>query len=177
MRVVRRSIDPDRRRDAARALTRHVLELPEIRDAERVLACLSFDDEIDTWPLVDALLARRQRVLVPRAGAERKLTIHPYPCPLETLGFGLQQPRPDTPALASIEVDRIDCALVLGLAFDHAGNRLGYGAGYFDRFLALRTFSIIGIGFEEQVIDHMPTEAHDVKMTHLITDRAARTIG
>lgn len=171
MRAIRRSIDAARREEASRALTRRLLARPEIAASERVLTCLSFGDEIDTWRLVDALLDRGQRVLVPRAGAARRLSVHAYPCPLETLDMGLRQPRPDVPALDDTAIDRIGCALVLGLAFDRDGHRLGYGAGYFDRFLAGRAFPIIGVTFEEQVIDRVPVEPHDVPMTSVISDR------
>lgn len=57
--------------------------------------------------------------------------------------------------------DDVDCILVPGVAFDAKGNRLGYGKGYYDRFLPGIKAHTIGIGFVEQQLDHIPTSPHD----------------
>lgn len=169
--AARGAIDLAAARQAALRLERQVLALPEISRAEHVLTCLSFGNEIDTWALTESLLRDDKKVYIPRAWrGERRLTVHPYPCALETLGMGLRQPAKDAPALSREREDALDCALVLGLAFDRGGRRLGYGAGYFDRFLAGRRFPIIGLGYQAQLVDRVPTEAHDVAMTLVVTD-------
>ncbi|MEM8932252.1 MAG: 5-formyltetrahydrofolate cyclo-ligase, partial [Acidobacteriota bacterium] len=66
--------------------------------------------------------------------------------------------------------DQLDVALVAGLAFDRRGHRLGYGAGFFDRFLADRRFPAFGIARACQIVERLPAEAHDVPMTAVITD-------
>jgi 5-formyltetrahydrofolate cyclo-ligase len=77
----------------------------------------------------------------------------------------LRQPSSDAAELAADEIDRrIDVALVAGLAFDRRGYRLGHGAGYFDRFLSGRPFAAVGLAFDEQMVDELPVEAHDVAM-------------
>jgi 5-formyltetrahydrofolate cyclo-ligase len=108
---------------------------------------------------------------VPRAEPrDRQLHLHRYPCELVTLGFGLRQPRRDAPELSPAEVEgTIDAAVVLGLGFDRRGYRLGYGSGYFDRFLAGRDLMTIGLAFDEQLVDRLPTESHDVPMRLVVT--------
>lgn len=108
---------------------------------------------------------------MPRAEPrDRQLHLHRYPCALVTLGFGLRQPRRDAPELPPAEVDgSIDAAVVLGLGFDRRGYRLGYGSGYFDRFLAGRELTTIGLAFDEQLVDRLPAEAHDVPMRLVVT--------
>ncbi len=66
----------------------------------------------------------------------------------------------------------LDAVLVPGLGFSPDGARIGYGGGYYDRFLAtLREDALrIGVCYECQVRDRLPTEQHDVPMTHLITE-------
>lgn len=164
--------DPAPAAIAARRLAEHVLNLPEVIAAEHLLACLSFGREIDTWELIERLRKGGKRVFVPRAWRHRRhLTVHAFPCPLEVLDCGLRQPREDTAALAAERVDQtLDAALVLGLAFDPAGSRLGFGAGYFDRFLAGRRFPAIGLAFADQLVERLPTEDHDVAMTAVVTD-------
>jgi 5-formyltetrahydrofolate cyclo-ligase len=67
--------------------------------------------------------------------------------------------------------DTIDAAIVLGLGFDRRGYRLGYGSGYFDRFLAAYPLTAIGLAYGFQMIDRLPTEPHDVPMTVVVTER------
>lgn len=168
------ALSPQVRQAATMKVWQRVLVLPEVVAARNVLACLSFGLELDTWPLVAQLEAAGKTVWVPRSvPADRSLVLHRWPCPLETRRFGLQEPVPAAPALAAAAVDAtIGCALVLGLAFDRSGYRLGHGAGYFDRFLAGRVFPAVGIGFDLQLVEELPREPHDVAMSVVVTPSA-----
>ncbi len=168
------ALDADARRAASARAARRVLASPEVADARRIFLCLSFGHELDTRELVETLLAEGREVYVPRAEPrDRQLHVHRYPCDLVTLSFGLQQPRRGTPEVPAGEVDAtLDVALVLGLAFDRRGYRLGYGSGYFDRFLAGRPFPALGLAFEQQVLDRLPDEPHDIPMRAVVTDAA-----
>lgn len=150
-----------------------VLALPDVRNAKRVLSCLSFGHEVNTWPLIARLRAQGKEVFVPRADPrDHQLHVHAYPCDLRTLSFGLQQPPPGTPELAREAIDRtVDVVLVLGLGFDERGFRLGYGSGYFDRFLAQRPFPSVGLAFDCQIFARMPDEQHDIPMDIVLSER------
>jgi len=165
-------LDDATRLRASALATRRVLAAPEVEGAGRIFLCLSFGHELDTRELVDTLLADGREVYVPRAEPhDRQLHVHRYPCELVTLSFGLRQPRRGMPEVPAERIDAtLDVALVLGLAFDGRGYRLGYGSGYFDRFLAGRPFPALGLAFEQQRIDHLPAEPHDVPMRAVITD-------
>jgi len=168
------TIDPETARRAAERMTERLLALPEIASARRVLACLSFGEEIDTHPLVERLLASGREVYVPRADPrDRMLHVHRYPCELETLSFGLRQPRRGDPEVPVEEIDRtVDLVLVLGLGFDARGIRLGHGSGYFDRFFAAHPLPSAGLAYELQIADRLPSEPHDLPMTVVVTDEA-----
>lgn len=165
-------IDPATAEAAAERVAESVLALPEIARAERILTCLSFGTEIDTWHLVDRLLAEGRTLFVPRADPrDGRLHVHPYPCRLHTLPFGLRQPPRGTPEVAESAIDdTVQAVLVLGLAFDRRGFRLGHGSGYFDRFLARRPFSAIGLAYAAQLLDELPDEPHDVPMAVVVTE-------
>ena len=167
-------LGPDRRRWLGAEVVERALELPEVVAARRVFACLSFGDEVDTWSLVDRLIDSERQVLVPRVDpGDGMIHVHPYPCELRTLSFGLQQPLRGAPELAPEAVDDgIDVALVLGIGYDRRGFRLGYGRGYFDRFLAGRTFAAIGLAYHCQLVDRLPVEPHDVAMTAVVTEKS-----
>src|SRR5262249_55537497 len=73
-------------------------------------------------------------------------------------------------------IDLIDLVLVPGLGFSAQGFRVGRGMGFYDRFLAQRDFHGVscGLAFEEQVVESVPTDDHDVCVSMLVTDRAIR---
>lgn len=158
--------------------SRQVIEnlrgVPEFVRARRVFTCMSYNNEVDTWKLIDELLADTQReVYVPRAEyGDHNLHVVRFPCKLETLKMGLQQPTPDEPQVPRQRLNEtIDLALVLGLLFERSrGYRLGYGKGFFDRFLADKTFCTIGLAFEDQVVDQLPVEQHDVPVRIIVTE-------
>lgn len=159
-------------RRASEAMVQKALEMPEIRSARALLVCLSFGWEIDTWSLVDQLLASGKEVFVPRTlRRRRQLALHAYPCPLVATGYGLQQPSRRAPELPGERIDAtIEAALLPGAGFDTRGARLGHGAGYFDRFLAGRPFPAIGVAFDFQVVERLPREPHDVPMAAVVSD-------
>ena len=171
------ALETDSRARETRAAGARLLALPEVAAARRIFTCLSFGDELDTWGLVERWLAAGREVYVPRADPrDGRIHVHRYPCELKTLAFGLRQPphpKPGEPegselALSAIDAT-LDVAIVLGLAFDRRGIRLGYGSGYFDRFLAGRPFPAIGLAFESQLADSLPAAPHDVPMTAIVT--------
>ena len=157
---------------AANAMVERLLMLPEVARSVRILTCLSFHKEIDTWGLLDRLLTVGCEVYVPRADPrDRQLHVHRYPCDLHQLPFGMKQPLRGTPELNAAAIDKtIDVALALGLAFDRRGYRLGFGTGYFDRFLAGRPFPAIGMCYHAQLVDRIPDEPHDVPMAAVVTE-------
>lgn len=168
------ALDAATRHRASALATRRVLAAPEVAGASRIFLCLSFGAELDTHALVEALLDSGREVYVPRADPrDRQLHVHRYPCELVTLSFGLRQPKRSAPEVPPEAVDAtLDVALVLGLAFDHRGYRLGYGSGYFDRFLAGRPFPALGLAYETQIVERLPAEAHDIPMRSVVTEAA-----
>jgi len=166
-------VAPSEARDAAARAAERLMHLPELVGARRVLTCLSFGAEIDTWELVERLLASEREIYVPRADPrDGQLHVHRYPCELRTLEFGLRQPPRGTPELAIGEIDSaIDVVLVLGLGFDRRGFRLGHGSGYFDRFLARHRLFAVGLAFDLQLLDELPRAPHDVPLAAVVTER------
>ncbi len=155
--------------------------MPAFAASGHVLTCLSFGAEVDTWPLVEALVRENHRaVYVPRCGrADDLMTVHPYPCELQTLSFGLRQPAQSAPALPDEDIDAtLGCACILGLAFDpETGHRLGYGRGFFDRFLARHKVTAVALAFEEQLVRGLPHDGHDVAMDVVVTETGVYLAG
>ena len=132
------------------------------------MSFVSIRTEIDTEPLHASLPGAGLRVLLPRV-AGNHLDVVEYR-PGDTLvrsAFGV--PEPAGPAL---DPTAIDVVVAPGLAFDRRGNRLGYGAGFYDHLLpALRPgIPVIALCFAFQVVDRVPTDDHDVPVTRIATD-------
>lgn len=112
------------------------------------------------------------RVVWPAIDWERNELI-PREMPIRDASFVAKRygvPEPDPEVSTGVCVSEIDVVLVPGMAFDRAGRRLGRGGGFYDRFLALIPQAVrIGIAFEEQVVDRVPSESHDQSIDLLVT--------
>ena len=79
---------------------------------------------------------------------------------------GIPAPRAELPTIPPQELDIL---IIPGLAFTKQGDRLGYGGGYYDRYLPLCTKAHkVALAFEQQILDSIPTETHDLKIPHII---------
>jgi 5-formyltetrahydrofolate cyclo-ligase len=97
-----------------------------------------------------------------------RMVFHPYiPGRLIRHPFGMEEPEPNLPVIPSSDVE---LALVPGLAFDRQGRRLGYGGGYFDRFLRDFTGISVGVIFQALLLDHLPIGEHDVPVKWIVTE-------
>ena len=170
MRSVRAGIPPaDRAVLAARAEAR-LLALPELQGAGTVLLFYSFGSEIPTGVLLRRLLERGRRVLLPYVTGEETMEaaeVGPDD-PLEESGYGPKEPA----RRVAVDPDQVDAVVTPGLAFDRSGHRLGYGGGHYDRYLArLGPHAVrIGIGFGAQLVEEIPAEETDQRLTLVVTD-------
>lgn len=168
----RDAIPPGAREAASRAIAARVVALPEFARA-RVLACyVPIGSEVDTRPLLDAALHTSKCVAVPRTDrAAHALVMHEIETLDELAPGAFRVPEPD-PRLHPDRAPReIDLVIVPGIAFDRAGHRLGYGRGYFDRWLAGYAGATVGLAFDALLLDAIPAEEHDVAVGIVATER------
>lgn len=150
-------------------LLQRLAALAEYVAARHILLYLALPGEIAVEALANA--PGGKTFYVPRIAPRRALTVHPYR-PGETLtvtnAWGLRQPAPDAP---DVSPETLDLVIVPGLLFDEGGNRLGYGGGYYDRFLpCLRTGCVtVGVAEGNHVVPLLPAEAHDVPVSVIVT--------
>jgi len=173
-------VPPGERLVSYEAVHERLRTTAEMDELGRLLVCLSFGVEVETWSLVASLVAEGRTIWAPRVvSGDDRLRLCRYPCVLETLPFGLQQPAAGLPELEPDEIDeQVDGALILGLGFERdRGYRLGHGAGFFDRFLAAHDLVAIGLGTERQMRDRLPTRDHDVPMDLIVTDEQVYRFG
>lgn len=140
---------------------------------------VSFGSEVDTLPMIGQALAEGKRVAAPRADPEtRKLTaweIQDIGADLAPGAHGIREPKAHCDP---VRVDEIEAVLVPAAAWGEDGYRVGYGGGYYDRFLGrLPRAWRIGLGLEVQVVPLVPHGGHDLPVQVLVTDAAVRRFG
>ncbi len=168
-----RNLDPDARRAQEVQLLADVVELPGYRDAGALLLYVTaFDEEIGTSPLITRALEASQRVICPRVDkAAHRLDLYEVEDlerDLEPGVLGIPEPRRTCRTVAPEEVDWV---LVPGVVFDLGCNRIGRGAGHYDRFLpgVRRGVPTWAIAFDCQILDPIPVEPHDVPIRGVLT--------
>ena len=132
-----------------------------------IVACYSaFDNEPNILPILNWISAKGIRTALPKiVGNTIKFYAWDEKSPLIINDFGIKEP--------PSEIELVpDVLLIPVVGFDKNGNRLGHGYGHYDKGLSKISTSIkIGIGYSFQEVEHVPTEKHDVKMDHIITEK------
>jgi 5-formyltetrahydrofolate cyclo-ligase len=161
---------------AARA-AREGLALAEWRRSRVAAAYWPIRGEADPLPLLAALAEAKIETALPVvAGRGKPLIFRAWRRgdPLIDGPLGLREPTPDSPAAEP------DLLFVPLAAFDRAGHRLGYGAGYYDATLAAMTPArplAVGLAFSTQEVEYVPAEPHDHPLAFVITERETIACG
>ena len=148
--------------------------MPVFQNARTILCYASFRGEVDTFALMQRAMALKKRVALPLIRKEEQQIV---PMLIGSLGelrpgmYGIKEP-PDVPQ-NRLNADELDLVVVPGVAFDRCNNRLGRGAGYYDRFLSDLPVTIptIGLAYDLQVVDALAgIEPHDRPVSLVITN-------
>lgn len=173
----RSGIDEGERVAKNAAIRERLFSLKEFSGVRKVFFYASFGKEVDTIESLKRALREGKTVMLPKI--ERSdMTLEIYEIDsaegLEKGYMGI--PEPHVSAEHRRRLRDIELVVVPGVAFDPTGGRLGYGKGCYDRLLAnTRDLPpLVGIAFEEQMVDEIPSEPHDLKLDIIITDK--RTI-
>ena len=165
----RDAIDPEVRDRAAARVTERVLALPEVAAATTVLAFSSFGSELPMLPLIGALVERGVRVGLPViTGTDIVARAWRPGDPTVETSFGALEPADGAP----IEPSAIDVTLTPAVAVDRTGRRVGYGGGFYDRFLLrLRSDAVrVAVVLAEQLVDEdLPAGAFDLRVDAIVT--------
>lgn len=154
-----------------------VLTLPEYRDAEVIYAYVDCKHEVETSDIIRAAWADGKRVAVPKVQGENMkfFYITSLEEDLEEGYYGIREPYEKHPA-DEAEDERKGLMLMPGVAFDEARHRIGYGGGFYDRFLEAHPgLSRAALAFEFQIKEQVPYEVFDICPEKIVTEK--RIIG
>lgn len=170
----RNSLSPEERISFSHQIFQHLITSELYQQSKTIFMYLSFQSEVDTFELLSHALQDNKKVYAPITLPKEKILLcgrveNPSK-DLKKDFYGVLSPIPKEDNIAS--PTDIDLVIVPGVAFDISGNRMGYGGGYYDRFLQIlpEKTKIIAIAFEEQIYPSIPKDMHDIKMKHIITE-------
>jgi len=146
-------------------------KLPAIQKAQSILFYASMPGEVETLAMIEKTIFSGKRVALPIVEQNQRKLIPTLISSMEDVKkgtYGIAEPHLDPDKVIALK--DIDAVIVPGLAFDKQHHRLGRGAGYYDRFLSTlpKTVSTVGLAFDFQLTESLPTEAHDVRLQQII---------
>jgi 5-formyltetrahydrofolate cyclo-ligase len=170
VRALRDALPPeDRERAAAAIHDRALAEIARVGPAATVMAFWSFGSEVPTAPLIERLSLRGDRVALPRiVDGDLEARLYRPGDPVTETPFGAREPEGGS----VLDPGDIDVVLTPGLGFDRRGYRVGYGKGYYDRFLA-RTgppTRHMALCFALQVVEAVPAASFDLPVDVIVTE-------
>jgi 5-formyltetrahydrofolate cyclo-ligase len=163
-RAVRESLSLAEVAAASIAVCRTLAEWPRLQQAQHVLTYLAFRNELDLGYLFQLL--PHTHWAVPRVDRQQ-LVLHPYqPERLVRHRFGMLEPAADLPP---VDASTLDIVLVPGVAFDCRGGRLGFGGGFYDRFLPTTPALRVGVTYDACLVASLPVVERDQRMDWVFT--------
>jgi 5-formyltetrahydrofolate cyclo-ligase len=160
---------PEDRLLKSHRISRHLMGI--ILPGETVMVFTSKEKEVNTEPLIRSLFGQKNPVVVPiivKEDVSLRLSYLRDFSALVPSTFGVPEPiGSEIPAAA----ENIDTIILPMLGFDRQGGRIGYGAGYYDRFLSKNlNLRKIGIAFSCQEVDNLPVDENDIPMDSIVTE-------
>ena len=138
-------------------------------EAKTIGITLSMENEVNTYPIIEKAWEEGKKVVVPKCNKEtrtmsfRKISNFDQ---LETVYMSLREP---IPALTEeVDADEIDLQIVPGVAYTERGERIGYGGGYYDRYLMHYKGKTLSLAYSFQMVDHIPIEPFDKNIEKLL---------
>ena len=162
-----KAIPREQKQAMDQALTDQFLKHPFCQEAKVIASYLSFPHEFQTQELIEQALRDGKKVLIPKTYPKGRMDFVVYnPQQLVKTSFGLLEPQGD---LEVVDASQIDLIHVPGLAFTTEGYRIGYGGGYYDRYLEHFTGHSMSTIYPCQVQQFMP-ENHDIPVQEVLVD-------
>lgn len=156
----------------SRLILQRLLQEPSIIKGKTIAVTMSGFPEVETREIIKALWGMKKIVAVPKCEPKtHKMDFYAIINfdQLETVYLNIEEPK--IVETTSISKQEIDVIIVPGVVFNEVGYRVGFGGGYYDRYLLAFNGEKMSIAFDEQIVGDVPTETHDIPVNIILTDK------
>ena len=177
----RDSISKESKKIKDDAIRKRLFSLEYFKESRTILFYASFRSEADTIKAIQNTLKLKKRVALPVVDTEHKqLKLYEIHDISELSAGYMGIPEPVAARALNMSLNEIDIEIIPGIGFDLNGNRLGYGAGYYDKLLSHKSkrlsktkgrITTIALAFEEQIAGKIPSEPHDIRVDLIVTEK------
>lgn len=170
----RKSMSKDEAVSKSNDVTKFLLSTDAYKNANTIMAYIDFRNEVNTEKLIKKAIEDGKKIVIPISIVEtRQLVLSElidYDNELESGAYGILEPKKEF--IRETDPKSVDLVLIPGVAFDRRGFRIGYGAGYYDRFLerVRPDVSKIALAFDLQMVPFAYEDSHDVPVDMVITE-------
>lgn len=166
IKAAKKAMPPEQIDSLSRDLCRQFLETEEYKNAKTVYGYLPYNQEVRTWALLEQALKDGKKVAVPKVYEDEMRFIYMDDLTAISDGYcGIPEPIADEP----VAHDPTALVLMPGLAFDKEGHRIGYGGGFYDRFLEDEPgHPTVALCYNFQILDYLDTEEHDIPVDRVL---------
>lgn len=176
LKTLRQAIPNELRQEKSLSISKQIILSSEYKSSKQIMVYLSFGSEVMTSHITQDIIKQGKRLIVPCCSTN-DFTITAYEIEniseLTVGSYGILEPDPkliESGTLKAVNKSSIDIVIVPGLGFDRSGYRIGYGKGYYDRFLSDFTGTTIGLCYSECLLKGVHHDKFDVKVDRVITD-------
>jgi 5-formyltetrahydrofolate cyclo-ligase len=175
---MRDSIPSDEKKGLDRLIQDHVLHWEGYRSATTLFCYVSFRSEVDTIPIITESIRQGKIVTVPRinldTGNMYALIVKDTDTSLQEGAYGILEP---VQSCQELDYQCLELIVAPGLAFTLTGERLGYGGGYYDRFLKIYSHATIcALTYDRMMLDEIPIKDHDIPVDYVITESGVKSV-
>lgn len=171
---VRKGLTDEEVASKSEAIVQKVIKTPEYKEADNILLYADYCREVMTRGIFEDALLHRKRIYFPRVDKlMHTMEFHQIISvrQLERGYMDILEPREDVRPRYRFQPREDTLAILPGVAFDTSGYRVGYGKGFYDKFLAdKRQISTMALAYACQIVDEIPRDEHDIKMDKIVTE-------
>ncbi|MCH8004400.1 MAG: 5-formyltetrahydrofolate cyclo-ligase [Nanoarchaeota archaeon] len=170
----RKALSKEDVKENSNKIKKNLYSLQEFKQSKNILFYVSFNNEVSTIEIIKELLINKEKNIIVPYVLKNNLILQLSELrninELEPKTFGILEPKENY--IREFNYKKIDLIILPGVAFDTKGHRIGYGYGYYDRFLKKLNKNVVKIGFafDFQLVEKIPEERHDVAVDIVVTE-------
>ncbi len=176
---IRNSIGPEEKKMLDEMIINNLFSWPLYKNAVYIFCFMSFRSEINTSKILKTAIAEGKTVTLPKVDLRSELMkayiVENLNKDLSSGEYGIMEP---SDVCIEADYSKIDLIIAPGLGFTRSGSRLGYGGGYYDKFMGnYSDILVCALTYDRLILDFLPVKDHDIPVDYLITEKCVKNTG